>query len=770
MPNPRFGWQTFSRLLISLLVVLIPLAVIAYFYFGQKRDYHVSRNFRTLNAAGRHLGAHLETLGNVLGNASIKMSEREILEEVVGTESNGSGLGDLLESEAVVDALVEALEFERKLEDACEEIEKNYTSARKVFGREAREFSYDREELQAGYESGGSSLDNVTSTVISWIDDDTSEMPVELAKEVRLAAELWNVNEVRIDRHKAVKDLATSLEYALRFERWLLRRGGSRELSDYSWEEVAKNQTAVLGVFGEEALKNSYDREDVRSQYMKNDDFLSSLNIPEIVKDRIKIWLAQHDAVRNLMTSLKSALDSAALSEDFWTRVRNALPQSEPLKRESMISEYLAKNKELEKPQSSELRRLGRNPIYRNIEITSSPKECMSTRDSARLRVNSSEASVSLIVCRQKAQAKLPLADLMLNMDVETSNFDLLIVAKGDGEIFYSSAYRDPDRPHSIFTEFMDLAPFFQQIRSEIKTDSSQGATQKDENSQTILPLVSVTRKAEIAGDTYRLFLQPFRPPFSVILPVSQTSEQEKKFRTDDEPIWYLGGIIRESDFQVKYITVPLTVAGLATLGLILGILSWPYLKTFFISAGEKLRTFDVFFLVTSLVFGSGLVTILMLNTLNYYNMRSQFDKTAKKIGKEMRERFRIELGDALGALHSAPRIMDDKDVPPPLSDKLAFNNPDNLEWKLLPDRYPLLESMFFVTDDGIISPDVWINYRLEKRDSFLNISKRNYFLRAKNRDGLWKIEYDQKKEEEQSFAFSIQRVRSNTDGVKSSI
>ena len=86
MPNRRFGWQTFSRLLVSLLVVLIPFGIYSWFYFADKEDYHVSRNFRVLNNAGQHLS---ESIRPIEGFLDYEQLERETLVEMVQKRFEG---------------------------------------------------------------------------------------------------------------------------------------------------------------------------------------------------------------------------------------------------------------------------------------------------------------------------------------------------------------------------------------------------------------------------------------------------------------------------------------------------------------------------------------------------------------------------------------------------------------------------------------------------------------------------------------------------------
>ena len=858
MPNRRFGWQTFSRLLISLLVVLMPLAAVAYFYFGQKLDYHVSRNFRILNAAGRHLSNHLDTLENVLRNASIGTSERETIEDLVEQKFETDKSKKLVASDDFMVALENALKFERErksldvpwVDAVWKEVAKKQVEALGAFGGEESEFSYEGKHLRFQYvnDPNFSSLYLLSSpdVIKKMARDRFTAEPLrnETGMEEFLSfVDSWDGDEVKIyeNKRRAVAGFMAALENALKFEReqkpldilWL----------NAVWKEVAKKQAEALGAFGGEESEFSYEGKHLRFQYVNDPNFSSLylLSSPDVIKkmardrftaeplrnetgmeeflsfvdswdgDEVKIYENKRRAVAGFMASLRSTLEDEALWWNLWKKVGEEEkvmsteidmdPASDKSVRESykdtikLYKSYLNQQEDT-KNSERELNRLRQNPIFRSIKISNPEKKCTSPNESTRLMVDSSRIPVSLILCRQQGQAELPLADLMLNMDIETSNFDLLVVANEDGDIFYSSADKSPDSSRGIFTEFMSLESFFRQDGSEVKTDLSP---------------VSVTRKAEVAGSTYRLFLQPFRPPFPVIsdskdsderllnkeeqklqVNADETSSQapkgtlsqasgQEEFRVSEEQIWYLGGIIQEDAFQVEYMTIPFTVAGLVTLGLILGILSWPYLKIFFIGSGEKIQAFDIFFLVISLFLGSGLVTLLLLDTIAYYNLRNQFDETAWEVTESMQRQFKEELKETLEALYSVPDIVTKKDpnkIPINLSDKLNLKKSDDdsedVEWTLPFDRYPLLDSMFLVTDKGWLDTDVWINYGLEKRSSGMSLSQRNYFSHVMSKERLWQIRPDKEESEGKSDAFFlpffIERVYPYTDGVKSSI
>ena len=413
-----------------------------------------------------------------------------------------------------------------------------------------------------------------------------------------------------------------------------------------------------------------------------------------------------------------------------------------------------------------------KNPVYKNLTISpNKDKLCekVKPKEAISLWIDTFKAQtpLSVLAC-QKGQAKfvgnfeakLSLADLMRNAEAE--NFDLLILAQEDGTVIYSSAEAPSSGiPKSAFAKFSNLKPFFQKDQSEatikeatpkdgqssipllsIIQEAEDGQVpiplasiiRKAKDAQISIPLASVIREAGISGTTYLLFLQPFQPPFPI---VSQSDGVQ--------PVWYLGGVIRKGEFQKKFLAVPLTVTGLTVLGLVLGILSLPYIKLFFVNAGEPLKATDIFFLAVSLVLSSGLITLLLLNTVAYHNMRAQFDETARKIGKHIQTQFGKELNNALNILSAAPAIVAGKE---PL--------------KLFSSDYPPYESAFLVDRKEVLNPKNWRTYPSRKSTEPVRLSERQYFTHARDEWELW--------ERDKFPNFFIERVHSYTNGVKLSI
>ena len=728
MPQRREGIRTVLRLLASLAVVLIPFGTYSYLYVDRQYDYHVNRNFRVLTEAGAHLNALLrqfESLFDFDPYNEIEKMGYPIREMVEKRFKKQCAVEKFLEKLENIDPTEEEKEGEGKISKKIEKF------------RNALKDALDKERALRSLENSLKEL-LIKVELERFTDQDKKELALDLGRLLQSQA-------------ASEKDLTRALSYPPpKLVREALEKA-RKEACD-AWKEVAKTQKQALA-----ALDKNAEDSPMRVQYVSN---------------------RKADAEHR--EECKELAYNKICSKG----------ENEKTDKEA----YICALEEIQKGRVGRLRKqvrvLDKNPAYKNLRISSGEDNlCVqaNSKGSPSLQVNTSKAQtfISVVECQQKDlsgraqrfEAVLPLSDLMHNTDAEAKNFDLLVLAQEDGKVLYGSETNSAGIPRSVSAKFASLKSFFQEDKSEAepeKTDSDNENDQKDKNGQVSIPLASVIREAEISGTTYLLFLQPFQPPFPI---VSQSDEAQ--------PVWYLGGIIRKGEFQKKFLAIPLIVVGLVMLGLILGILSWPYVKLFFANTGEPLRAIDLFFLIVSLVLSSGLITLLLLNTVAYHNMRTQFDDTAEGIRNRIKVEFGEELADTLGTF-SEKSIIDKLEKPLKSTGNgvvsqsglqaVVFSGQNFSDCDttgngqsrgngrcltLSEDRYPPYESIFLVEKHGSLEPEHWITFKPRKPTKSVDISRRQYFLHAKEKQELWK---------KGGSDFFIERVSSYTDGVKTSV
>ena len=262
-------------------------------------------------------------------------------------------------------------------------------------------------------------------------------------------------------------------------------------------------------------------------------------------RDALKAAL-QERTLKAFRDALKAALDAEKKLEnqepldqepnDVWGKVSKTQKRAlELMVPDTIVKTYEGKDErniylEVQKKIQSEtlIERMDffkKNPVYKNLVIHPDDDDLCTQKNfkepiSLWIGTPQAQTSLSVVACQQEQakfvgnfEAKLPLADLMRNTDTEAENFDLLILAQGDGQVLYSSVEASLGGiPKSVSAKFTNLKPFFRKDQSE--------ATIKEINpqdDQVSIPLVSVISEAEISGTNYYLFLQPFQPPFPIV-------------------------------------------------------------------------------------------------------------------------------------------------------------------------------------------------------------------------------------------------------------
>ena len=352
------------------------------------------------------------------------------------------------------------------------------------------------------------------------------------------------------------------------------------------------------------------------------------------------------------------------------------------------------------------LRQLRNTLAYKNIAIWGVKREeCGTIDDGIKFKIESDGFGhwLEATNCDKKneerknqsflLQVRLPLKDL-IHPDIILGNFDFILAAEADGRVIYS-AQKDGqvingnggviEEDGMVFPRIESLQPFLSGRGSEhsLQKNTPKSNSLSTEELQAV-KYHSAIREENIGGTDYRLFLQPFR------LPGFHSSQPN-----DTQDTLYLCGAVRTARFRSEAIPVPLTVMGLALIALLLGILSWPYLKILFISANQSLATTDVSFSALSLMLGSALITVLLMDTMAYRSLSENFDRDTQNIAKEMLERFENERGEAIKLLHTESKYILNREK----ENKLGSRG---IKRKQIPkDILPPFEILYVINQEG---------------------------------------------------------------------
>lgn len=179
----------------------------------------------------------------------------------------------------------------------------------------------------------------------------------------------------------------------------------------------------------------------------------------------------------------------------------------------------------------------------------------------------------------------------------------------------------------------------------------------------------------KLAGAWYKVFVQPVQLSFD---------------KRKDEQQWLVCGLVRYNRFHLESLSIPYPVL-LSFLFLILtAALAWPFLNLVFIGARERLTVSDVFFLGLSILVGSALFTLILLDVYAYLHLTAKLDQRltafADNIRKNLHEELR-HIDRQLTALKSQNEIAS------PLKTQILADS--------LPTDYPYFDSVFWIDCAG---------------------------------------------------------------------
>jgi hypothetical protein len=312
--------------------------------------------------------------------------------------------------------------------------------------------------------------------------------------------------------------------------------------------------------------------------------------------------------------------------------------------------------------------------------------------------------------------------DSLVEPELFEDTFAQLLIANSEGRVLYSSA---PRFGHFESLPFVGEAASPEQEASATQTPAS-GAQRRESNggeSRARAALHSFVRGLEVGGRSALLFIRPLRLPLK---PARMRDGSD-----EDAGVWYLCGIVDQDAFASRVRAVPPTFSGFVILAFVLGLLSWPFLKIWYMSPLERLRPADMHFLVASLILASGLVTIVLQNAATYVSLRTRLDATAQRIAADIDRQFRAEVAGLIDGIEKAgPVICGLQGGSRPLE--------EDGERNLL---YPAFDTAFLVDDLGF-QVDKQFTYR-EAETQPADVSPRSYFRRAKL-GPLWWYDHDE--------------------------
>ncbi len=246
-----------------------------------------------------------------------------------------------------------------------------------------------------------------------------------------------------------------------------------------------------------------------------------------------------------------------------------------------------------------------------------------------------------------------------------------------------------------------------------------------------------------IAQTQYKLFLYP-------ILPAPKNIEGK----------WYVGGLIKESEFVKAKRSVPTWITILITLFFIAVLISFPVIKLFVLKSVERIQSRNLYFAGAAFIVGFAILNIFFLNQLTEGYLVNQSEKRIRKLNDTIKTSFEKEIVEAYNTLVGFDKDTSIKD------NKYNINLNELLETVNVYDcgdknkeksntLYNFFKAVFWMDNGGqqILQIATW-----KDTISLSNLSTRDYFKDYSK----WMAPGTKPKD---SCLFNLQSIYSNTSG-----
>ncbi|HWM89792.1 MAG TPA: cache domain-containing protein [Thermoanaerobaculia bacterium] len=255
---------------------------------------------------------------------------------------------------------------------------------------------------------------------------------------------------------------------------------------------------------------------------------------------------------------------------------------------------------------------------------------------------------------------------------------------------------------------------------------------------------VSEHQVIDLAGKQYRLFIEPFS------LPVRTFGKNGEKGSAANgyQETWYLCGLIAEREQVYRSMAVSSALLMFLLGGLLLAVLSWPFVKLRLMGEWQRVKRLDVLLIGVCSLAGAAIATLLLLDLFAFHRITVQAEEQVGKLAQEMEQRILAEIGSAYAQLVKLENDAHDTDPKKP-------KNP--IQPNRRPDVYPFWDSFSLVDKDGKQAVK-WSTNAVVPGPA--DVKERNYYERVRDQD-LWHLRG------EKDLLFLVEPITSWTTGEK---
>jgi hypothetical protein len=302
----------------------------------------------------------------------------------------------------------------------------------------------------------------------------------------------------------------------------------------------------------------------------------------------------------------------------------------------------------------------------------------------------------------------------------EADAYTVEVTASTDLNSLLTPILSRPEFDDILVVQQKDRKVIFQRATSGTKVTTLPVLLEEDkkEGSDSEFPLLSSRLfETRLAGARYKLFLQPLQLSLS-------TDEKTEEWD------WIICGLVRSDRFLSESLTISPTILVLFIFVILMVALTWPFLNLWFMEPRDRLSVADVFFLVFSVLVGSALVTLLLLNADAYMSLERRMDVQLKTFADDINNHLHAELNSIHQQL---TEISTSVDISEHLDDSQLSNilaNDAPIDWSI----YPYFEFVFWVDSNGHQRKKWTVK---DKTTPLINVYERSY-VRSVLEDRLW--------------------------------
>lgn len=284
-------------------------------------------------------------------------------------------------------------------------------------------------------------------------------------------------------------------------------------------------------------------------------------------------------------------------------------------------------------------------------------------------------------------QVRLSLDNLLeplLRSYVDDGTFDALIVAAPDGRVLFQTG------ASPLRVAYLGRLP--------ASTDAKDTDAGKFDDLARAAGMTDVT----LGGNQYTVFAQPCCGLMSTEAAPATTG-------------WVLVGLTSQRSLNAASYAVSFSIMAVISIGLLLALLSWPFVKLLLIGEAQRIKPHDVVLVGTSTLLGIAVITICVLDLYAYKTLEAALDDQLQVFAEDIKARANEEVQAAVRQLSQLVTAVDRPGFPGPkfpdfrsISD-LGGINPapatKGVKQPLLNDAdlnlYPEFESFSLIDENG---------------------------------------------------------------------